>query len=452
MFRHIRELLTLGLVALLPLHAFLVTLGTQWITGPGHAPLSSLAVWKEALLLIILVICFVEILRRKSWKTFIHLDVYDWLILAFLLLSVALGIWQGQFLSRGFIYGFRYDAVPLIAFFILRRIDWSEDFALSVKRVLIVVGGAVAGYGILTFFLPQQFFMWLGYSDLHSLYLPDQPIAAFQQIGGTTLRRIQSTMSGPNQLGLWLLIPWSVLLVDESMKQWKKIPLILLLAAAILLSFSRSAWIAVAVITLVGMWKELPWSVFRKRITILGASGVIGVGLLLIFAPNILIRAASTSDHFKRPVLAIQRIVAQPLGHGLGTAGPASNRISDACVFLEAGADTTWAQDRTDLCVFAGNVQMQPTDHLCSCPFLPENWYLQLGVELGVIGMFIFLALVVLILKTLLSKRDVDWSCLAFLGIGIAALFLHAWEDAALSYTLWMGVAVRLKKESNRFL
>jgi uncharacterized protein (DUF983 family) len=44
---------------------------------------------------------------------------------------------------------------------------------------------------------------------------------------------------------------------------------------------------------------------------------------------------------------------------------------------------------------------------------------------------------------------------LVFLGIGIASLFLHAWEDAAVAYTLWMliGVAIpvsMLEKKSNR--
>jgi len=31
---------------------------------------------------------------------------------------------------------------------------------------------------------------------------------------------------------------------------------------------------------------------------------------------------------------------------------------------------------------------------------------------------------------------------LVFLGISIAALFLHAWEDSAVAYTVWMLAAV----------
>jgi hypothetical protein len=33
---------------------------------------------------------------------------------------------------------------------------------------------------------------------------------------------------------------------------------------------------------------------------------------------------------------------------------------------------------------------------------------------------------------------------LAFLGISIAAIFLHAWEDSAVAWTVWLLVAVAL--------
>ena len=56
-----RERLTIALIALLPLHALLVTVLTKVIAGAGHAPLPVLALWKEALLGIILLIALWEI-------------------------------------------------------------------------------------------------------------------------------------------------------------------------------------------------------------------------------------------------------------------------------------------------------------------------------------------------------------------------------------------------------
>jgi len=153
--------------------------------------------------------------------------------------------------------------------------------------------------------------------------------------------------------------------------------------------------------------------------------------------PELMLRAASTRDHLIRPIEAVKTIAANPYGLGLGTAGPASNRVSDACVHLPEGADASWAADRPDLCVFVGSDQVQPKE-TCNCPVLPENWYLQLGVEMGVLGFALFFALILLLLYRVKSKPEVF---LPLLGISIAALFLHAWEDSAVSYSVWMLVA-----------
>jgi uncharacterized membrane protein YgaE (UPF0421/DUF939 family) len=41
-------------------------------------------------------------------------------------------------------------------------------------------------------------------------------------------------------------------------------------------------------------------------------------------------------------------------------------------------------------------------------------------------------------------------SFLIFLGISIAALFLHAWEDSAVAYTVWILLAVVLTPQQKR--
>ena len=126
---------------------------------------------------------------------------------------------------------------------------------------------------------------------------------------------------------------------------------------------------------------------------------------------------------------------------------------------LPAGADASWAADRPDLCVFVGNAQVQPplpsgelrlagqpADYECQCPFLPENWYLQIGVEMGVLGFVLFVTLIVLILRRLFkTSGELDQSiAFGFLGMSIAALVLHAWEDSAVAVTLWILLAALL--------
>ncbi|MDA1208871.1 MAG: O-antigen ligase family protein [bacterium] len=493
MIQKFRESLSLLLIGALPLHALIVTLGTKLSIGPGHAPLTELALWKELVLGLILIFSIVEIANcklktarlrqgfigqaKKIPHTKYHIpkiDMTDAAILSLLAIAAALS-YRLQLPLRQVAFGFRYDFLPLIIFLIVRRVDWSEWFRVLLLRVILITGGAVAGFGILTFFMPQSFFTMLGYSDLHSLYLPGGPLAAFQQIGDSGMRRIQSTMSGPNQLGLWLLLPWSIGVLEllarfdtshrlirlifpqnnSSKVRWFYGLYLFLIGTALLLTFSRSAWVAAAVIALTAVLMQ--FSAKEAVRHILRVSGLTAMCLLLVvvLAPNLLIRLSSSRDHILKPLHAMHVIRENPLGLGLGAAGPASNRVSDACVFLGAGADTTWAADRPNLCVFAGGVQVQPVEPACHCPFVTENWYLQIGVELGVVGMLVFLLLNLTILRRLYvpnanteEPNDIlsPEVFLPFLGISVAALFLHSWEGAAVAYSLWLMAGVAFAK------
>jgi len=473
MLQVLRERLTIVLLALLPLHALLVTFGTKLLRGPMQAPLPQLALWKEVALGIILLIAFVEILSRlrdkDERKKILRLYIYDWLIVAMIALG-GLVTYMTHADLQMFAFGFKYDFVPLVAFFILKRVVWYDAFRTQAENVLITIGVLVSLYGLVSLALPRWFFLFLGYNDMHSLYIPTGPISAFQQIGAMGIQRMQSTMSGPNQLGLWLLIPltFSLLRVvhcDLGTDGWAKKILssfstssgrrrcfsvfaCIVLLTAIFFTFSRSAWIASGVITFVILVRHASIKKFRKSLIRLSALIFFLIALSAFLFPEVILRLPSTQEHFLRPAEAWNVIKQKPFGIGLGTAGPASNRLSDACVYLPADGDASWAQGKDDLCVFLGKEQVLPIDRTCFCPFLPENWYLQLGVEMGILGMALFISLLFFIVRKLISIADdnVVAECLylSILGISIAALFLHAWEDSVLAYTIWILLAAAM--------
>lgn len=391
-------------------------------------------------------------------------DVIDLLVIGLLFLAVALGI--GLHTPRGlFALGFRYDFVPLVAFLILRRVPWSDVFQKRLLFVLIGVGSFLALFGIVSLLLPTRFFVALGYADVHSLYVPGGPLSPYQQIAESWVRRVQSTMSGPNQLGVWMLLPLSVCFSflaswvgdkgSRGLKGFKGIvplslftPLILLV---LFLTFSRAAWIGAFVMAMIVAARMFPPRLF-KRVLLGGGVLVLVAGIAAaVLFPSVFFRLSSSRGHLVRPMEAAVKMLRNPFGLGLGAAGPASNRVSEPCVFLRPQDDPAWAKSQPNLCVFLGSTQVQPTSHACKCPFLPENWYLQVGVELGVLGFALFVSLVVLLLRRL-GMENGKWKMnnfqlvafLSFLGISIAALFLHAWEDAAVAYTGWILVAVAL--------
>ena len=455
--QNIRQHLTLILLGLLPFHALLVTTGTKVIAGSGHAPMPALSLWKEIIIMIIVAASLIEAVKWKvesgKWK--VSFDQIDVLIVSLGILALAVSAFNSQLstLNSQLVYGFKYDFLPLIAFLILRRVPWSHQFVDRLFKIILFAAGVIAFYGLATLYASQEFFSWLGYSDLHSLYQPDAPLAAFQQIGGSGIRRMQSVMSGPNQLGLWMLVPLGIVLMRKrvvgclstlSSRSKGRLSVVGMLLI-IFLTLSRSAWIAAAVMLGMALWMQLPRKTFYRCTGALLCSAFLCLFAIHAVAPSILSRATSNAEHIRRPLEAINIIKHNPFGLGLGTAGPASNRTSDTCVHLEEGDDASWAEDRPDLCVFVGETQVQPTDRECMCPLLPENWYLQIGVELGAVGMLMFVALVLLILKKLrVTSYELRVMYLIFLGVSIAALFLHAWEDAAVAYTVWILLAMLL--------
>jgi len=464
MLQKIREWLTLILIGLLPLHALLVTVGTKYLAGFGAAPLPYLALWKEALLGILFLLVILEWLfyEREEKVASFAIDRFDYFILLLIVLSAAVTAFTHRD-WRLYLFGFKYDFVPLIAFIILRRCVWSEWFRHAVVTVILTLGGLVALYGLATLVLPDQFFRALGYSDLHSLYVSDAPLAAFQQVGGGGVRRMQSTLSGPNQLGLWLLLPWSfgiAFLFSSWMKKehpimglkeeqsGKRFPFFILyvglIGAALFFTFSRTAWVAAASVVIVFILMNLPWQRALRQLVRLFGVGMMALIILAVVKPGTIVRFASTRDHLLKPLAAVQSIIRYPFGQGLGVAGPASNRVSDACVFLEKGSNASWAEDRPNLCVFVGGRQVQPLGRNCNCPRVIENWYLQMGVEMGLLGFFVYLALTLGLLFQLASFSTVF---LPFFGMSIAALFLHAWEGSAVAYTLWVLIAVEMTKK-----
>jgi O-antigen ligase len=429
--------------------------------GPGESPLAVLALWKEILLLVILLVAAVEWFQQKEgeWSHKFTIDRLDWFAFGLGALAVLVTLMTSNDL-RTSLYGFRYDFIPLIAFVVLRRVEWSRTMRSFVEKVLILTGAVVALVALLTFFLPQSVFTTLGYSDLHSLYVPGAPLAAFQQIEAMGLRRVQGTFAGPNQLGLWLIIPIAIVFVrllkvvnplvrpKEILSLWTERAsrndalIFVLLCVALLLTFSRTAWIAAFVIVLIAMFLTQSARDFRRSLAWLISVVVAGVTIVVIFIPSVLLRVSSSWEHIARPLEAIEVIREHPLGLGLGSAGPAQNRVSDACVHLPEGGDASWAVGRTDLCVFVGEVQVQPIDRACDCPLLPENWYLQIGIELGILGLALFLALLFSLLWRLKTQSETREIFLIVLGLSIAGLLLHAWEDSAVAYSMWILAAM----------
>jgi O-antigen ligase len=207
--------------------------------------------------------------------------------------------------------------------------------------------------------------------------------------------------------------------------------LLALHALALLLTFSRSAWLAAGVVVGLVVW----WQYSSPLVRSLRRWWVLGVALLLLIVvagftqrnnqfvssyithstPEVVEDLDSNQYHWLFVRQGLDGIAQQPLGHGPGTAGIVSIKNPNGS-------------------------------------FLTENYYVQIGYEVGVIGLALFIALLVLVYTRLRARHDYVGAVLmaSFWGYVITNMLLHTWSNEAVAAQWWLlaGLALLLPVKS----
>lgn len=402
-----------GVIAVLPFHAFFTT----WLASNiGRHDL--LRVWKEVLLLLILPAILLLVWRSRALKRYLADSWISRLFLIYILLHLVLGLKAlnlGDINSEAFFYSLIVNLRFIGFFFICLVLAVYSPFLLrNWRKLLLIPAAIVVAFGLLQkAVLPQDFLRHFGYG-------PDS-LPAYQTVDSQyELRRIQSFLRGANPLGAYLILIISTLAF--SLRKNRSWQIVALAASLIVLffSYSRSAWLGLVVA--VGFYAG--FALARRRGSKLALVAV-AAAMALVFTGIYSLRNNSdvqdtvfhTSERSTSPqssnevrVLALKQgasdVIHEPLGRGPGTAGPASFRTEKV-------------------------------------PRIAENYYLQIGQEVGVFGLFLFLAINALVALQLLAKRAGTLPkvlLISLVGIGIVNLFLHGWTDDTISY-LWWGLA-----------
>jgi O-antigen ligase len=189
--------------------------------------------------------------------------------------------------------------------------------------------------------------------------------------------------------------------------------------AALYFTYSRSAWLGVFAATAWLVWGLLHSQQSRRLVLVTGAAAVLafaGVGYALrdndnfqnlFFHTNEHSKSAESSNagHFRAATEGVGDILRQPQGGGPGSAGPAS--------------------------FYASHTR------------IAENYFVQIGQELGTFGLGMFVAINVIVAVRLWRGRGLllnEVLLASFIGLTLVNLLLHAWADDTLAY-IWWGLA-----------
>ncbi len=397
-----------ALFVLMPFHAFFVTVSAHFI---GHKTLIS--AWKEIIIVLLSISALVYWFKNKSLYKF---DAINTLALGIvglsLLISIANLTHQGAFLV-----GLKTNIFPLLLFAIAQI--FSSGFDNKKLRYLLFIPAAIVT--VLAIIQPYVFhpslLLRIGYGPEGA----SGTILAGQYIesAATTVRAF-ATLGGPNQLGTYLLIPALIAFgyfIFE--KKWTYLCLATLFSLGVYVTYSRSALIGLIFGIAVLIALRLP---SKLRLATFASLAVVLAGLLfLLLSPNQCtfvnalpkplihgscdtgLLSGSDKQRVESQRRGVATITQQPFGYGLGSAGPAS--------FYSAK------------------------------PLITENWYLQLAIETGILGLLLYLAYFTLLGREyyqMRSRKGIEpiWPSagLAILiAVGVASMFLHAPADSTLS-------------------
>jgi len=384
--------------------------------------------WKEILLGVATLLLPILLTIHKRWNIF--KEPLFLLIAGFALLNIVLipiYFTGAESTLAGILVNLRY-----LLFFVLVYVA----LALYPQHIrLFIKVGIIGAFVVLVFailqltILPNDFLKYIGYGESTIM-----PFLTVDQ--NDNFIRINSTLRGPNPLGAYAMVVLTLLLAfwlkgPKVMTKAQQVGMAILGVGSIVAlwaSYSRSAVLGVAIAAGLVLYSTVGKKISKTVWVILAASALLVGGSLFAFkdttfVSNVILHedpsegndVNSNDGHAESLVDGTRRVLAQPLGGGIGSTGSAS-------LF-------------TDM------------------PLVIENQYLFIAHETGWMGLVLFIAITYLVLSILWRQRK-DWFALGVfasgLGLALIGLIQPVWVDETVAIVWWGLAAIALAHSRNK--
>jgi hypothetical protein len=416
------------LIVLLPFQGLI--LARLWAWGLPTSVVSHLGAWKEALALGVVIAgarSFITNGRRA--------DTLDRIALGFVACVAVYALLQPEIIpsapstSSIRLLDFRQTAGFVLVLLGARHAPLGPGFPRRACRILFAVGGFSAIVGLYGAAFSSAWNHFVVHTIRYPAYeigvLHTQPanpndIRVYGYIGGTRIVRIGSVFLSELYFAFYLLIPFAIG-IERAVRR-RASPLTLLttvaIGAALLLTQTRSAILGALVIILLALapaagrprhWR-MQVAILLTALAIVAVPAALSSGVVKRFQQVSNQGNTSTAGHEHGFWSGLDTLGAHPLGQGLGTGAGVGQR------FAVSGDQ------------------------------VPENNYLDVGDEIGILPMLVFAALtitVILQLRRIGKVRDdplVTAMWAAGAGLALTAWFLQTWLDFGVAWTYW-GIA-----------
>lgn len=404
------------IIALVPFQGFL----TVWGASLG-ANYTLIRMWDDLVLGVLFLVCLAWYVRDSQLRERLHNSYVALTVVTFILIQVcfalrgfALGQVGASAMVLGLAFNVRGPLLLLCAIILMKYSTWPQGrwLRIAISSAVIVAAFAVLQATV----LPKDFLEHFGYGP--STILPYETINSNE-----SYVRYASTTRGVNPLGAYMAVIIPILVALWAKLRPKAVwsIVVILMVGAMVVSFSRSAWIgcAVSLACIIALRlktrRDWLWAggiaatfvvLAAISFAVLSKSTVLQ-NVFLHTQENSAIKEDSNDARYSAFFTAAREVAHEPLGRGVGSAGPASIHNSKAV------------------------------------PRMAENYFLQITQEAGWFGLFAYLVMLSVIGIQLWKLRRQKLALglfAAFIGVALINLLSFAWTDDTLAFT-WYGLA-----------
>ncbi len=407
-------ILTKALVIILPFYVFIAVY--LWhLTQVDKIWL----LFKEWLLILVFLSLVYEFFKARKLPKF---DILDYLIFFYIIYWVWITIYNWLWLNS-IIYGWRYDFMFFIVLLIFKH--WAQFLKTKTKDIILLFlyswAAALVFSFLIKFRLKEEFLLEFWYINYISDWTFQWWIPIYHWLENSWIRRFQWIFDWPSAMAFFIiLLSWTFLYIQKRKWQYYVVVTMLFFLWLLVLTYSRSAmlWVWVAIWILILLNFRFLYNKLKKYLIhiIIWFTLIIWV-FSFIFQDqlkNIVLRTSSTTGHFDRMAIWIDRFKEKPLWAWLAESWPAYRSI------------------------YPEKLTKQDEQY-----YIPESWFIQVLTEWWIIFFITFIAiLLTTLVKIYWVSKIYFWVLIAIIVMNI---FLHTFETTYLSILtfllIWLLIA-----------
>lgn len=381
---------------------------------------------KELVIVLLFISLIYEYFKAKKLPKF---EILDYLVFFYIIYWVWITLFNWLWLNS-IAYGWRYDFMFLIVLLIYKH--WAEFLKVSVREILrifiISASASLLFWFLIKFRLKEEFLVEFGFVDYASNWTFTWWIPIYHWLENSWIRRFQWILDWPNAMWYFLILYSGVFLYLQKKKnEFHIIALMTFMFWLVLITYSRSAllWIFSGVWLVILLNIKHIFKRYKKFMIYFSLFSLLFISIFWFMfqhqLKNIILRTSSTTGHFDRMEIWIERFKSNPMWSGLAESWPGYRNIYPEKQTLK---DEQF--------------------------YIPESWFIQVLTEWWVIFILTFISILLVILKRLYFKSKSLF--IALFAIIVMNVFLHIFEATYLStltfLIVWLIIAPNKKKNA----